>query len=223
MTSLWSNMLLGKSRGQLIIALQEWSSWAKIETMLSCGCVKSTVWFCKEQYCIWTWNVRSMNRGRLDVVRQMARLNVDILGISELKLTGMVKFNSDDHYIYYCGHESLRRNGIAIMVNKRVWSAILGCNLKNDRIISAPFQGKPFNITEIQVYAPTTDAEEAEVDWFYVDLRYLVDLTHTKNQNIYIYSFHHRGLECKSRKSRDTEKKRQVWPWSTKWNSAHWS
>ena len=73
------------------------------------------------------------------------------------------------------------------MVNKRVWSAILGCNLKNDRIISAPFQGKPFNITEIQVYAPTTDAEEAEVDWFYVDLRYLVDLTHTKNQYIYIY------------------------------------
>ena len=97
-----------------------------------------------------------MNQGKLEVVKQeMARGNIDILGISELKWTGMDKFNSDDHYIYYCGQESLRRNGIAIMVNKRVQNAIPGCNLKNDRMISVCLQGKPFNITEIQVYAPT--------------------------------------------------------------------
>ena len=103
---------------------------------------------CKEQYCIGTWNVRSMNQGKLEVVKQeMARLNVDILGISELKWTGMGEFNSDDHYIYYRGQESLRRNGIASMVNKRVQNAVLGCNLKNDRMISVHFQGKPFNIT----------------------------------------------------------------------------
>ena len=102
----------------------------------------------------------------------MARVNVDILGISELKWTGMVEFNSDDHYIYYCGQESLRRNGVAIMVNKRVRNAVLGCNLKNDdRMISVRFQGKPFNITVIQVYAPTSNAEEAEVEWFYEDLQ----------------------------------------------------
>ena len=91
---------------------------------------------CKEQYCIGTWNVRSMNQGKLEVVKQeMARVNVDILGISELKWTGMGEFNSDDHYIYYCGQESLRRNGVAIMVKKRVQNAVLGCNLKNDRMI----------------------------------------------------------------------------------------
>ena len=89
---------------------------------------------CKEQYCIETWNVMSMNQGKLEVVKQeMARVNVNILGISELKLTGMSEFNSDDHYIYYCGQESLRRNGVAIMVNRSVWNAVLGCNLKNDR------------------------------------------------------------------------------------------
>ena len=97
----------------------------------------------------------------------MARVNVDILGISELKWTGMGEFNSDDHYIYYCGQESLRRNGVAIMVNKRVQNAVLGCNLKNNRMISVRFQGKPFNITVIQVYAPTSNAEEAEVERFY--------------------------------------------------------
>ena len=102
----------------------------------------------KEQYYIGTWNVRSMNQGKLEVVKQeMARVNVEILGISELKWTGMVKFNSDDHYIYYCGQESLRRNGVAIMVNKRVRNAVLGCNLKNNRMISVHFQGKPFNVT----------------------------------------------------------------------------
>ena len=104
-----------------------------------------------------------MNQGKLEVVTQeMARVNVDILGISELKWTAMGEFNSDDHYIYYCGQESLRRNGVAIMVNKRVRNAVLGCNLKNDIMISVRFQGKPFSITVIQVYAPTSNAEEVE-------------------------------------------------------------
>ena len=108
-----------------------------------------------------------MNQGKLEVVKQeMARVNVDILGISELKWTGMGKFNSDDHYIYYCGQESLRRNGVVIMVNKRVQNAVCGCNLKNDRMISVRFQGKPFNIMVIQVCAPTSNAEEAEVEQF---------------------------------------------------------
>ena len=98
--------------------------------------------------CIGTWNVRSMNQGKLEVVKQdMATVNVGILGISELKWTGMGEFNSDDHYIYYCGQESLRRNGVAIMVNKRVRNAVLGCKLKNDRMISVRLQGKPFNIS----------------------------------------------------------------------------
>ena len=94
----------------------------------------------------------------------MARVNIDILGISELKWTEMSEFNSDDHYIYYCGQESLRRNGVVLIVNKSVQNTVLGCNLKNDRMISNCFQGKPFNITVIQVYAPTTNAEEAEVE-----------------------------------------------------------
>ena len=113
-----------------------------------------------------------MNQRKLEVVKQeMARVNVDILGISELKWTGMGEFNSDDHYIYSCGQESLRRNGVAIVVNKRVRNAVLGCNLKNDKMISVHFQGKPFNITVVQVYAPTSNAEEAEVERFYEDLR----------------------------------------------------
>ena len=108
-----------------------------------------------------------MNQGKLEVVKQeMARMNVDILGISELKWTGMGEFNSNDHYIYYCRQESLRRNEGAIMVNKRVRNAVLGCNLKNDRMISLRFHGKPFNITVVQVYAPTSNAEEAEVERF---------------------------------------------------------
>ena len=103
-----------------------------------------------------------MNQGKLEVVKQeMARVNVDILGISELKQTGMGEFNSDDHYIYYCGQESHRRNGVAIIVNKRVRNAVLGGNLKKDRMISVHFQSKPFNITVIQVCAPTSNAEEA--------------------------------------------------------------
>ena len=117
-----------------------------------------------------------MNQGKLEVVNQeMARVNADILGISELKWTEMGEFNSDDHYIYYCGQESLRRNGVAIMVNKGVQNAVLGCNLKTDRMI----QGKPFNITVIQVYAPTSNAEEAED--FYEDLQDILELTPQNN------------------------------------------
>ena len=165
---------------------------------------------CKEQYCIGTWNVRSMNQGKLEVVKQeMARVNVDILRMSELKWTGMGEFNSDDHYIYYCRQESLRRKEVAIMVNKRVQNAVLGCNLKNDRMISVCLQGKPFNITVIQVYAPTNNAEEAEVERFYEDLQDLLGLTPQKR-----CPFHYRGLECKSRKSRNTWSNRQIWPWN---------
>ena len=111
-----------------------------------------------------------MNQGKLEVVKQMARVNVKILEISELKWAGMGEFNSDDHYISYCGQESLRTNGVALIVNKKVWNAVLGYNLKNDRMISVHFQGKPFNIMVIQAYAPTSNAEEAEVEWFYDDL-----------------------------------------------------
>ena len=152
-----------------------------------------------------------MNQGKLEVVKQeMARVNVDILGISELKWTGMGEFNSDDHYIYHCGQESLRRNGVAIMVNKRVRNAVLGCNLKNDRMISVHFQGKPFNITVIQVYAPTGNADEAEFEQLYEDLQDLLKLTPPKR-----CPFHYRGLECKNRKLRNTWGNRQIWPWST--------
>ena len=106
-----------------------------------------------------------MNQGKSEVVKQeMARVNVDILGISKLKWTGMGEFNSNDHYIYYCGQESLRRNGVAIMINKRVQNAVLGCNLKNDRMISVRFQGKPFNIMVFQVYALTSNAEEGQIE-----------------------------------------------------------
>ena len=117
-----------------------------------------------------------MNQGKLEVVKQeMARVNVDILEISELKWTRMDEFNSDDHYIYYCGQESLRRNGVAITVNKRVQNAVLGCNLKNDRMISVHFQSKPFNMMVIQDYALTSNPEEAEVEWFYEDLQDLLE------------------------------------------------
>ena len=123
-----------------------------------------------------------MNQGKLEVVKQeMARVNVDILEISEIKWTGMGEFNSDDHYIYYCGQESLRRNGLAIMVKKRVQNAVLGCNLKNDRKISVGLQGKPFNITVIQLYATTSKAEEAEVERFYEDLQDLLEITPKKD------------------------------------------
>ena len=171
---------------------------------------RSKVRCCKEQYCIGTWNVRSMNQGRLEVVKEMVGVNIDILGISELKWTGMGELNSDDHCICYCGKESLRRNGVAIMVNKRVQNAVLACNLKNDRMISVHFQGKPYNITVIQAYAPTSNAEETEVERFYEDLQDLLELTPPKR-----CPFHYRGLECKCRKSRNTWSNRQIWPWGT--------
>ena len=149
-----------------------------------------------------------MNRGKLEVVKQeMARVNADILGISELKWTGMGEFNSNDHYIYYCGQESLRRNGGAIMVNKRVQNAVLRCSLKNDRMISVRFQGKPFNIMVIQTYAPAKNAEEAEVEWFYEDLQDLLELTPNKDVLFIIGDW--------NAKVRSTWSNRQIWPWST--------
>jgi len=123
-----------------------------------------------------------MNQGKLEVVKQeMARVNVDILGIRELKWTGMGEFNTDDHYIYYCGQESLGRNGVSIIANKRVQHSVLGCDLKNNRMISVHFQDKPFNITIIQVDALTSNDAEAEVEQFYEDLQDLVELTPPKD------------------------------------------
>ena len=117
-----------------------------------------------------------MNQGKLEVGKQKtARVNINILGVNELKCTGMDEFNPDNHYIYYCGQESLRINGVALIVNKRVWNAVVGRNLKNDRMISVRFQGKPFNITIIQVYAPTSNAEEAKVEQFYEELQDLLE------------------------------------------------
>ena len=148
-----------------------------------------------------------MNQGKLEVVKQeMKRVNINILGISKLRWTGMGEFNSDDHYI--CRQECLRRIGAAIMDNKKVRNAVLGCNLKK-RMISVRFQGKPFNIMVIQVYAPMSNTEEAEVEWFYEDLQDLLELTHKKD------ILHYRGLECKTKKSRNTWSNRQIWPWNT--------
>ena len=124
-----------------------------------------------------------MNQGKLEVVKQkMARVNINIVGISELKWTRMGEFNSGDHYIYYCGQKSLRRNGVALIINKRVQNAVLGCNLKNERMISLHFQGKPFNLTVMEVYAPNISAEEAEVEWFFEDLQDLLELTPKKKK-----------------------------------------
>ena len=167
---------------------------------------RSKVRCCKEQYCIWTWNIRSTNQGKLEVVKQEIARNINILGISELRWTGMGEFNSDDHYIYYCGQESLRRNGVVLMVNRRAWNSALGCNLKNERMIFVRFQGKPFNIMVIQACDSTSNAEEAEVEWFYEDLQDILELTTKKR-----CPFHYRGLECKSRKSRNTWSNRQIW------------
>ena len=123
-----------------------------------------------------------MNQGKLEVVKQeMARVNIHILGIREVKWTGMGEFNSDDNHIYYCGQESFRRSGVTITVNKRVQNAVPGCNLENDRMTSVHFQSKPFNITVIQVYAPTSNAEEAEVEWFCEDLQEVLELTPKKD------------------------------------------
>ena len=152
-----------------------------------------------------------MNQDKLAVVKQqMARVNIDTLWISELKWTGMVEFNSDDHYIYYWGQESLRRTGVTHRVNRRVRYAVLGCNLINDRMISVCFQGRPFSTVVVHVCAPASHDEEAEVEWLYEHLQDLLELTTKK-----WCPFHHRGLECKSRKSRDTWSNRQIWPWST--------
>ena len=165
---------------------QEWGLYALLyeQVKLDVGVSgdQSQVWCCEEHYWLETWNVRSMNQGKLEVVKQeMVRLVINILGISKLKWTGMGEFNSDDHYIYYCGQESLRRNGVAIMVNKRVWNAVLGCNLKNDRMISVHFKCKPFTITEIWACAPTSNTEEAEVKRFYEDLQDLLGLIPKKD------------------------------------------
>ena len=131
----------------------------------------------KKQYFIGTWDVRSVSKGKLEVLKQeMVRVNTDILGISELKWTGVDKFNSDDHYTYYCGQESLRRNGVGLIINKRSWNEVFGCNLKNDRMISIHFQDKWFSITVIQVYTTTSNAEEAEVEQFYDVLQNLLEL-----------------------------------------------
>ena len=174
---------------------------------------ESKVRWCKEQYCTGTWNAGSTNQGKLEVVKQeMARVNIDVLGTSELKWPGKGKFNSDDHYIHHLGQESLRRNGVSLIVNKRAQNAVLGCNLKNDRMNSGRFHGKPLDITVTQVYVPTTNAEEAEVELFYADLQDLLANIQKR------CPFHHRVLECKSRKSRDTWSNKQVWPWSTKWS-----
>ena len=117
-----------------------------------------------------------MNQGKMEVVKQeMARLNINTLGINKLKWTGICDVNSDDHYIYYCGQESLRRNGVALIVNKSVKNAVLGCNLKNDRMISVHFQGKQFNITVIQVYALTSNVEEVEVERFAEDIQDILE------------------------------------------------
>ena len=141
----------------------------------------SKVQCCKEQYCIGTWNLRSMNQGKLEVVKQeMARVNIDILGIRELRWTGMGKFNTDDHYIYYCGQGSFRRNGVAIVLNKKVRNAVLGCNLKNDRMVS---KANHFNIRVIQVNVLTSNAEEAEVEGFCEDLQDLLELTSKKKMS----------------------------------------
>ena len=126
----------------------------------------------------------------------------------------MGEFNSDAHYVYYCGQESLRTNGVALVVSKRVQNAVFGWSLKNDRMISGRFQGKPFNITVIQFYAPTTNTKEVWVEQFYEDLQEVLELT-PKNM-----SFSSWGLECKSRKSRDTWSNGQIWPWSTEWSRA---
>ena len=137
-------------------------------------------------------------------------MNIDILGISELKWTGVGEFNSYYHYIYYCQQESHCKNGVALIVNKRVQNAVLRCNLKNNRMISVCFQGKPFNIAIIQVYTPTSNAEEAQVECFCEDLQDLLELTPKQDSLFFI-----RELEYKSRKSRNTLNNRQIWPCST--------
>ena len=182
----------------------------------------SKIQCCKEQYCIGTWNVRSMNQKNWSSQTRDGKSERWHFRNQWTKWNGMDEFNSDDHHIYYCGQESLRRNGVAITVKskkqtkkKTLWNAVLGFNLENDRMISVRFQGKPFNIIVIQLYAPTSNAKEAEVEWFYKDLQDLLEITPPKR-----YPFHHKGPECKRRKSRNPWSNRQIWPWSTKWSRA---
>ena len=139
---------------------------------------ESKVWCYKEQYCIGTWNVKSMNQDKLEVAeKEVARVNIDILGINDLKWRGIGEFTLDDHCIYYCEQKSLWRNVVVLTVKKRIQNAVLGCNLKSDRMISAHFQDKPFSIrvyapnsNVIEVYAPKTNIEKADVNWLYEDL-----------------------------------------------------
>ena len=171
---------------------------------------ESKVQCCKEHYCMGTWNVRSMNQTKLEEVKkEMARMNIDILGISKLKWTGMCKFNLDDDFIYDCGQESLRGNEVALIVNKRVWNAVLGCIGKIDKMTSVHFQGKPFNVTIIWVYAPPLMPKKLKLSSSRWHIR--TSRMSTKKINKIKYPFHHRGLECKCRKSRDTWSNRQVW------------
>ena len=203
--------LFGENWGNSMRTEYLWNLWKQHQVVDGTG-DRSNVQCCKGQYCIGTWNVRSMNQGKLEVVKQeMTRVNINIL-ISKLRWTGIGEFNSDDDYIYYCGQESLRRNWIALIVNKRVQNAVLGCNLKNDRMISVHFQGKPFNITVIQVYALISNAEEASWTALWRPTR----LSRTNTQKR--CPFHSRGLECECRKSRNTWSNRQIWPWSTEWS-----
>ena len=141
----------------------------------------------------------------------MTRINIHILGISELKWTAMGKLNLGEHYIQFYGQKFHRRSGVSLLIDKRVQNTVLGCNLKNDRMISVCFQGKPFNITVIQICVPTTNAEEAQVDQFYEDLEDVLEVTSKKR----LFT-HHKGLECKNKKSRYTWSNRQVLPWKTK-------
>ncbi|CAH2282342.1 Hypothetical predicted protein [Pelobates cultripes] len=181
--------LLRKSRGRVRVApdLMKWLGQSRDghPTADVFGWERK-VRCCKEHFNIETWNVRTMNQGKLDVINEMTRLNIDILGISELKWTGMGHFTSNNHHIFYCGQESLRRNGVAIIVNHQVGKAVLGYYPINDRMISIRIQGKPFNITVIQVYAPTMDVEEAEIVQFYEDIQHMIDITPRKDVTILI-------------------------------------
>ena len=175
---------------------------------------ESQVWRCREQSCIGTWNVRSINQGKLDVVKQgMARVNIDILGMQWAKMDGGGQINSDGHHIYYCGQESLRRNGVALIVNKGVQNAALGYSLKNDRMISFPRQTIQYH-SNLSLYLK---------DWCQRIWSWMVLWRPTRPSRMNIKErcpFHHRELECKVMKSRDTWSNRQVWPWSTKWSRA---
>ena len=193
-------MLLGISGEIATERMKRWNQSKKQHPGVDVTGDESEVQCCKEQYCLGICNVRSMDQGKLKLVKQeMPRVRIDILIISKLKWTEMGEFNSDDHYIYYSGQESLSRNVVAIIVNKRVQDAVIGGNLKNDRMIYVYFQGKAFNITATQVYATTSSAEEAEVEWFCKDLKDVLELASKRR-----CPFHYRGVECKSRRSRDT-------------------